>query len=102
MEFQLNQFLNHLEKEGIMEFIIKVLNQQQISISELNKFIYEYVVLMGLKEPSQSELSAIIQLIQMGYFNLNFAVDEASKKLNLNITRLYDQKNQLIKAYIQK
>lgn len=84
------------------EFIIKVLNQQQISISELNKFIYEYVVLMGLKEPSQSELSAIIQLIQMGYFNLNFAVDEASKKLNLNITRLYDQKNQLIKAYIQK
>ena len=38
----------------------------------------------------------------MGYFNLNFAVDEASKKLNLNITRLYDQKNQLIKAYIQK
>lgn len=84
------------------EFIIKVLNQQQIPISELNKFIYEYVVLMGLKEPSQSELSAIIQLIQMGYFNLNFAVDEASKKLNLNITRLYDQKNQLIKAYIQK
>lgn len=84
------------------EFIIKVLNQQQISISELNKFIYEYVVLMGIKEPSQSELSAIIQLIQMGYFNLNFAVDEASKKLNLNITRLYDQKNQLIKAYIQK
>ena len=57
---------------------------------------------MGLKEPSQSELSAIIQLIQMGYFNLNFAVDEASKKLNLNITRLYDQKNQLMKAYIQK
>ena len=56
----------------------------------------------GLEEPSQSELSAIIQLIQMGYFNLNFAVDEASKKLNLNITRLYDQKNQLIKAYIQK
>ena len=84
------------------EFIIKVLNQQQIPISELNKFIYEYVVLMGLKEPSQSELSAIIQLIQMGYFNLNFAVDEASKKLNLNITRLYDQKNQLMKAYIQK
>ena len=84
------------------EFIIKVLNQQQIPISELNKFIYEYVILMGVKEPSQSELSAIIQLIQMGYFNLNFAVDEASKKLNLNITRLYDQKNQLIKAYIQK
>ena len=84
------------------EFIIKVLNQQQISISELNKFICEYIVLMGLKEPSQSELSAIIQLIQMGDFNLNFAVDEASKKLNLNITRLYDQKNQLIKAYIQK
>lgn len=84
------------------EFIIKVLNQQQISMSELNKFICEYVVLMGLEEPSQSELSAIIQLIQMGYFNLNFAVDEASKKLNLNITRLYDQKNQLMKAYIQK
>ena len=84
------------------EFIIKVLNQQQISISELNKLICEYVVLMGLEEPSQSELSAIIQLIQMGDFNLNFAVDEASKKLNLNITRLYDQKNQLIKAYIQK
>ena len=82
------------------EFIIKVLNQQQISMLELNKFICEYVVLMGLKEPSQSELSAIIQLIQMGDFNLNFAVDEASKKLNLNITRLYDQKNQLIKAYI--
>lgn len=84
------------------EFIIKVLNQQEISISELNKFICEYSVLMGYKEPSQSELSIIIQLIQIGHFNLNFAVDEASKKLNLNITRLYDQKNQLIKAYIQK
>lgn len=82
------------------KFIIKILNNQQIDVTELNTFIFNYCSLMEVPEPTHIELQGIAQLIHMGMFDLNYAVDLASRKKNLNIYRMYNKNGEFMKAYI--
>ena len=82
------------------EFINKIINNQQININELNTFIVDYCKLMGNKPPTSEELSLILQMIQMGAFNLNYAIKIAAIKLNIPLTILYDKQGQMIKMFI--
>lgn len=82
------------------EFINKIVNNQQININELNTFIVDYCKLMDNKLPNSEELSLILQMIQMGAFNLNYSVKIAAIKLNIPLTILYDKQGQQIKMFI--
>lgn len=84
-------------------FIEKIINNKQIQIEELNKFIVDYLKLMDKREPTVQEISQIAQLIQMGMMDLRFAVMSASKKLGMQIDTLsYANTGQIIKQYIRK
>ena len=82
------------------EFINKIVNNQQININELNAFILDYCKLMDNKPPTSEELPLILQMVQMGAFNLNYAVKTAAAKLNIPLTILYDKQGQQIKMFI--
>lgn len=85
------------------EFIKKIINNEQIQIEELNKFIVDYLKLMDKREPTVQEISQITQMIQMGMMDLRFAVMSAAKKLGMQIDTLsYVSTGQIIKQYIRK
>lgn len=81
-------------------FIKKIINNEQVNLTELNTFIVDYCKLMGNKIPTQEELSGIVQLIQMKIFDLVYAVKQAALKLNIQINILYDKQGQQIKMFI--
>ena len=84
------------------EFIKKIINNEQIQIEELNKFIVDYLKLMDKREPVVQEISQIAQLLQMGMMDLRFAVMSAAKKLGMQIDTLsYVNTGQIIKQYIR-
>lgn len=82
------------------EFINKIVNNQQVNITELNTFIVDYCKLMENKSPTSEELVGIVQMIQTRMFNLIYAVKIASIKLNIPLTTLYDKHGQQIKMFI--
>ena len=82
------------------DFINKVVNNQNISLEELNVFIVDYCKLMDKKTPTQQELSGIIQAIQMNLFDLMYACKQACIKLNIQLNLLYDKHGNLIKMFI--
>lgn len=82
------------------EFINKIVNNQQVSINELNVFIVDYCKLMENKIPDATELVAITQMIQTGMFNLIYAIKLAAIKLNIPLNILYDKHGQQIKMFI--
>lgn len=82
------------------EFINKIVNNQQVNINELSTFIVDYCTLMENKIPNAAEISAIIQMIQTGMFNIIYAVKLAAIKLNIPLNILYDKHGQMIKMFI--
>lgn len=81
-------------------FIKKIINNEQVNLSEINTFIVDYCKLMENKIPTQEELTGIVTAIQMGIFNLITAVKYAAIKLNIQINTLYDKQGQMIKMFI--
>ena len=82
-------------------FIKKYYNKQQITQEELFTFIVEYCKLFpDVKEPNTEELQLMLMLIQQGAFNLQYAVEVASKKIGMNITIVYDKSGQVVKVTI--
>lgn len=82
------------------EFINKIINNEQVSINELNVFIVDYCKLMNNKIPNSTELIGIVQMIQIGEFKLMYAVKNACIKLNIQLNTLYDKHGQMIKMFI--
>lgn len=82
------------------KFIIKILNNEQINLEELNVFIIDYCKLMDNKIPDTQELSGISQLISHGMFNLNYACKQAAMKLNMQVDTLTDKNGQVIKSFV--
>ena len=81
-------------------FINKIVNNEQVNLTELNTFIVDYCKLMKNKIPTQEELSGIVQLIQMNIFDLIFAVKQAAQKLNIQINSIYDKHGNMIRMFI--
>ena len=81
-------------------FIKKIVNNEQVNLTELNTFIVDYCKLMGNKIPTPEELSGIVQAIQMNMFDLMFAVKNVAIKLNIQLNILYDKHGNLIRMFI--
>ena len=82
------------------EFINKIVNNQQVNINELNTFIVDYCTLLEHRIPNAQELVGIVQMIQIGEFNLINAVKNACIKLGIQLNILYDKNGQMIKLLI--
>lgn len=82
------------------EFIKKFYTNNQVNQQELIRFINEYCELNNKPITDSQQINIIIQLLQSGFFNLNYAVDNYIKLKNINLTKIYDQNNNLINVYI--
>ena len=81
-------------------FINKIINNEQVTLEELNTFIVDYCELMDNKTPTGAELQLIVQMIQMKMFDLIYAVKQAAIKLNIQINTLYGKHGEIIKMFI--
>lgn len=86
----------------MVEIIKKILSNQNISINELSEFLIEYIKLFSGKEPNSNELQTMVQMIQIGMFDLNYMIKNACIKLNLQLYEITNQHGQLIKRYINE
>jgi len=76
---------------------------ENVTTEEVFKFISSYCELFtGQKLPDAHELQIITTLIQHGVFSLEYAVDIASKKIGMNVTKLYDKVGNVIKVEIEE
>ena len=83
------------------EIIVKILNNKQVSITELNSFIVEYCKLCVVKEPNKNELSLILALIKQRVFSLHYACENALKLLKIDYMKVYNVDGELIKIEIK-
>jgi arsenate reductase-like glutaredoxin family protein len=74
-----------------IELLQKILTNKPITMEELNNFIVDYVDLMLKETLSSQQLSIIIEMVKMGTFSLPYAAEQAAKKLNHQVTKLYDK-----------
>lgn len=78
--------------------IIKLLTNSSIKNEDLISFISEYVLETKGKNISIKEISGIIQMIKLGYFDLNYALTQSALKENLTVLNVYNKNNQIIKT----
>jgi predicted transcriptional regulator YheO len=79
--------------------ILKILNNTPISLEELNSFISGYINKMHNINIKAEELSLIIEMINMGVFNLRYAASIAATILNLNLTTVIGKGGEIIKVF---
>lgn len=79
------------------QVVIKLLKNQTITEIEFNEFIADYVKHKKGNDATVEQLNDIKQLINSGLFNLGFAVREAARDLNLQITTVADKLGQIIR-----
>jgi hypothetical protein len=82
------------------EFIKNFYTNNQVNQQELIRFINEYCELNNKPITDSQQINIIIQLLQSGFFNLNYAIDNYIKLKNINLTKIYDKNNNLINVYI--
>lgn len=78
------------------QLIKRMLQTTSINITDLNTFITEYIFEKKGKYVTSMELSAIVQLIQMGSFNLRHALQEAAQDANLTVMSCTNNLGQII------
>jgi hypothetical protein len=82
------------------KLVTKILSSNQISLEDLNTFVSEYTHEKLDKNITSQELSGIIQMIQMGMFDLRYAALEAAKMLGLHVLTIADKNGVLLKTHI--
>lgn len=65
--------------------IERILKQKKLKVDEINEFIVGYVKEVKGTEPTAKELNMIIQMIQQGQFNINYAAKEYAKLLGYTV-----------------
>lgn len=82
------------------ELIQRLLASNHVTSQDLNEFISQYTYNKLNRHITGEELQGISQLIQMGMFNLRYAVIEAAKDLNLNVMSAFDKNGNILKTYV--
>jgi hypothetical protein len=77
----------------------KILKMERISINELNEFVVQYVKHFKNIDISHEYLYGIVHLIQSGVFDLNYAAEQAARALGINLARVLNSNNQVIKVF---
>jgi hypothetical protein len=78
-------------------FIKKFLITKNISSIEFSNFIKKYCKANNKSEPTNEQLSVILQLFQMGIFDLQYVIDRAIELSKIKITILYDKNGNILK-----
>ena len=80
------------------KLVLKMLTSNSISGKDLNIFIFEYVKMKKSKELSVEEVKQIAEIVKFGIFNLEYALKEAAKDLNIQVITLTNE-FQVIKTF---
>ncbi|MGV8961959.1 MAG: hypothetical protein ACOH2V_01080 [Candidatus Saccharimonadaceae bacterium] len=83
-----------------VELVKRMLTGTTIGANDLTLFISDYVKDELSKDISPNELAGIIQLLQMGFFNLRFALLRAAERLNLTVLTANDGAGNLLNTYV--
>jgi len=81
------------------DLIIRILTSNTVNINDLSEFIVQYTHSCLNKDITPVEINGIIQAIQMGIFDLRFAVLQAAQKINLYIMTITDKNGVLLKTH---
>lgn len=84
------------------EIIKKIIAGGQISQPDIVELITKITDLFERPIQSPLELQGILMAIQMGQFNIMYAVKLACIKLDIPLRTLYDKNGMVIKHYIQE
>jgi len=79
------------------EVVIKLIKNQQVTQKELLEFIVDYIEFKKRPAPTAEQLQGLLQLFEMRIFNLDIPLQEVVKPLNLQVVKLFDKNNLLIK-----
>ena len=75
------------------ETITKILKNQPISQQEASEFIVDYCKSEKEIDITAQQIQGIMQAIQMGMFNLNYAARQAANKENMQIVDIIKDNN---------
>lgn len=78
-------------------FIKNFLTTKNISTIEFADFIKKYCLANNKPEPSNEQIHIILQLFQMGVFDLQYVIDNAIELSKIKITILYDKNGNILK-----
>lgn len=82
------------------EIIKLILENKPIDLTQLNTFITEYVKKLKNIDVTPLDLQGIIQVIQIGTFNLRYAALMAAISLNLNVTTVFGKDNRILRTIV--
>lgn len=82
------------------ELIQRLLSSNTVTSEDLNEFISQYTFNKLNRHITGEELQGISQLIQMGVFNLRYAVIEVATDLKLNVMNALDKNGHILKTYV--
>jgi hypothetical protein len=84
-----------------LETCSKILANQQISAEELVPFLVDYCIAQGKKEQDiTNNLPLILQLVQIGAFDIIYAIKEYTKISNKQLIALKDSNGVILNQYI--
>lgn len=69
----------------MIKIIKRLLNNQSISMKDLNIFIVKYVESKGFKTPTVEQINKIGGLLRNGIFNIKYAAKEFSDYLGYTV-----------------
>lgn len=80
----------------------KIIKTGSVTELELNKFIIDYVKQKKNIEVSTQELNEIKQLISVGIFSFDHAIQEAIKDLKLQVTTITNKNGQILRRDVSE
>lgn len=78
----------------------RLLESTTIDRTDLNIFIMQHTFNKLNRDISVEELQSISQYVQMGVFNLRYALLEAAQDLGLNVMEISTTDGQLLKTHV--
>ena len=89
-------------KEFIINFVKEsYIKNKSITKNNLVKFIVNYCIICKKQEPSSQQLEMICQLIEVRMFNLEYAIENACRLLDIIIYKIYNKQGAIICKYIE-
>ena len=68
--------------------IIRLIKNTEIKQDEFTQFILDYIKFKNKPEPTAKQLQGILELLKMGVFNLNEAIEDGIKLHKLQVQRI--------------
>lgn len=80
--------------------IKKILSRESINQQEASEFIVDYCKMKKNEDITSEQLSGIMQAIQMGLFNLQYAAEQAAIQLGIDVVQVIGKQGEILKTIV--